>query len=179
MKQLTFEICCKYPNAKYLHPCDRNPFEFRGFKHSTDDTQAIKEKFFVVLYGDWSGGTNPQYSTTSHTYISDCKLVLTPLTKISDEDAIEVAKIYDKNCEYKIHNKTVQITDYKVIIPRAVGVERYVNGHYMGYEPLASFRDGYNIEQIDYLRSRGYNCDPYELVFGENCIDKITLNQTV
>lgn len=159
MKQLTFEICCKYPNAKYLHPCDRSPFEFRGFKHPTDDIQAIKEKFFVVLYGDWSGGTNPQYSTTtSHTYISDCKLVLTPLSKISDGDCLEWfddADYTDEQCieyvKHLIHSCTNGTTDEE------------------------DFTDSF----ATYLRSKGYNCDPYELVFGENCIDKTTLNQTV
>lgn len=162
MKQLTFEICCKYPNAKYLHPCDRSPFEFRGFKHSTDDVQAIKEKFFVVLCGDWSGGTNPQYSATSHTYISDCKLVLTPLSKISDEDAIEVAKLCKITTKYRLGWGKEFIMYW---------IEPHVESlHIEGDEWV-------NI--IDYLRSKGYNCDPYELVFGENCIDKITLNQTV
>ena len=107
----------------------------------------------------------PEWQSHQHQVaIGVCQLILTPLDKISDEDAVEVAKIADKNVEYKKGNGHIaEITRYKVVKSESkdksyIGIDRYSGDTYYGYDPLPITASLYSIEQIDYLRSKGYDC---------------------
>lgn len=77
-----------YWGTVVAHPCDMCAFEYRGVR-IISDVDPVRPR----MWGDWSGGTNPNMSCESYADWVDCKLILTPLSEISDEDAIEVAKI--------------------------------------------------------------------------------------
>lgn len=104
--------------------------------------------------------------------ISDCQLLLTPLSEISDEDAIEVAKLAISNSEIKDF-KAVQIRreDYgvKVIIEwfGKEGLSMYwvfiTNNRLPQFlkrtgSTLAELHYQFPIQAIDYLRSKSYDC---------------------
>lgn len=65
---------------------------------------------------EWQGNRTAKVIDVIDTkYLSDCRLILTHLSDISDEDAVEVAKI--GGCPYKVHEFIVQsgkelVTEY-------------------------------------------------------------------
>lgn len=74
-------------------------------------------------------------------YNTEYKLILSPLEKITDEDAIEVCRLTNANVTYlalKFDKKFVQ----------------------MGYK-VSKRKDSslWNYDVIDFLRSKGYDCD--------------------
>lgn len=87
--------------------------------------------------------------------MQDCKPILTPLSEITDNDAVEVAKIDDKNCDYKFgNNRNFKPDQYKPIWNGSTFfVERLYKGKYVCGDPIALIPSLLNIEQIDYLRS--------------------------
>lgn len=96
--ELKRRIFDTYSNCLVQHPCDNSGFiKYRGVRFVADVFKGSGLK--PVLFGDWSGGTNPEYSAESHCDWDDCKLILKRIETISKEDAIEVAKIIspDKN----------------------------------------------------------------------------------
>lgn len=93
-KAKVFAMYAGIPCVK--HPCDSAAFTYLGqvpirFCEKNYYQGSLKP----VLHGDWSGGTNPQYSDAGMCEWVDITLLLTPLSEITDEDAIEVAKITD------------------------------------------------------------------------------------
>jgi hypothetical protein len=66
------------------HECDKCDFKL---------TEISLLDLEVGLWGDWSGGTNPQCACNDIVSVSDVWLNLKPLSSITDEDAIEVARI--------------------------------------------------------------------------------------
>lgn len=76
--------------------------------------------------------------------ISDCKLILRPLSKITDEDAIMVAKILNQIKD--VSNSEYMSRVGKLYVQRKVQTFPY----YL----------------VDFLRSIGYDCDNY-LITGE------------
>ena len=159
--KLTARIAGAYLNAKYKHPCDACSFEFRGFKSPLDDIRAKEEQFWVVLYGDWSGGTNPNLSCESHTYISDCKLILKPLSLISDEDAIEVAKIYCPFFDFSGVIKS-EVFQSKRIFHKtgSICLMPDLSGSIYDFDGLNICDLNYFRKEkvVDYLRSKSYDC---------------------
>jgi hypothetical protein len=89
-----------------------------------------------------------------------CKLILTPLSEIADEDAIELAKIDDKNCDYKFgNNRGFAPDEYRVIFNGTASfVERYYKGRYITGVSIPMTPSLLTIEQIDYLRPKKYDC---------------------
>ncbi len=134
-------------------PTDYAPFYFMGVMDVLGERKP-------QLIGDWSGGTQPQ-KAVSWCEWDECKLLVRSFTSLTDEEMITLAKIADKNIEYKKGNNHSCIIDRYVPVRSKVegkdkvfiGIDRYVGDRYCGYEPFALFTDGYSIEQIDYLRS--------------------------
>lgn len=98
----------------------------------------------------------------------NCQLLLTPLSDISDEDAIEVAKIEDKNIKYRHRGKAIEITNYFFIKSNLedkvfIGIDRFYKEYYFGYSPLPLSASLYTVEQTDYLRSKSYDCGYAEI----------------
>lgn len=83
--------------------------------------------------------------------ISECQLLLTPLSKISDEDAVEVAKICNRdNNSHKFKSKSKeQLIEMGRLIAYDL-VSTYGDPHYVQLD--------YAREIIDYLSSKGYDC---------------------
>jgi hypothetical protein len=93
-------------------------------------------------------------------HFSKIKQILTPLSEIADEDAIELAKIDDKNCDYKFgNNRGFAPDEYRVIFNGTASfVERYYKGRYITGVSIPITPSVLTIEQIDYLRSKKYDC---------------------
>ena len=158
--KLNEQIAAAYWSAGFQHPCDRAPFKYRGVKYLKDD---VKYQYRPVLFGDWSGGTNPELSCESYSDWDDIKLILTPLNKISDADAIEVAKIacafdsdkHDWKLEIGERNEngiSIQVASNWVI--------KIYDGHTITAEMCAGlYMPVLNIYGItDFLRSKAYDC---------------------
>ena len=79
----------------------------------------------------------PEWQSQHPIILSDCKLILTPLSEISDEDAIEVAKM-----NFHGHTEYPQIDLGRALV-------RKLNKHIYCENP---------IQIIDFLRSRSYDC---------------------
>ena len=83
-----------------------------------------------------------------------CQLILTPLDKISDEDAVEVAKMFS----WFNHYNGKEIEAYKNQFGKTVVSNKERIGK---YETVCLDFDNpelLNRQQIDYLRSKGYDC---------------------
>jgi len=147
--KLTAKIAMCYPNAHVT----LNGYDVPIFK--IDEIDFKHDEFTLMRVSDGDIFHEPIYK---------CQLILTPLDKISDVDAVEVAKIADKNVEYKKGNGHIaEITRYKVVKSESkdksyIGIDRYSGDTYYGYDPLPITASLYSIEQIDYLRSKGYDC---------------------
>jgi hypothetical protein len=76
------------------HPCDSALFTYVGQIPSDFCTKNFYQgEMKPVLYGDWSGGTQPHLSAYGTCEWDDVIMELKDLSQISDEDAVEVAKI--------------------------------------------------------------------------------------
>lgn len=97
-KTITNEVIAKifsqYLGSECTHPCDRASFKFIG----------INDEKKPILFGDWSGGTNPETSCNSWTEWNKIKLLLNHISNITDEDMVELMKIEldDKPFDYRI-----------------------------------------------------------------------------
>jgi len=116
--KLTAAIAMSYPNAEIFREEHTYPPMF-GLD--------IKINTINLQYKD--AGSCGDYT------ITECQLILTPLDKISDEDAVEVCKFLYSNPA--LHNPE-----------RGKSVATVGDWH--------STRKG--VEVIDYLRSKGYDC---------------------
>lgn len=102
----------------------------------------------------------------------DFVLLLTPLSKITDEHAIEVAKIWHPNYYWKVIKKSkgillVECDDYIMWID-CVNASFYFEEKYIGFENIDAHRGEKEttyceniVEIIDYLRELGYSL-PYK-----------------
>ena len=145
-----------YHNAGISHPCDRASFKFLGVRYITDNA----EQPLPVLYGDWSGGTNPEYSCESYTNWEDCTLLLTPLDRISEEHAIEVAKYVSDNIpngRYRVSERNEH--GVVIILNDVMHIRIYWNGSIIVkdctdilYFPILNIKG-----VIDHLRQWNYN----------------------
>lgn len=87
------------------HPCDSAMFIYGGQIPKGYCTKSYWQgEMKPLLYGDWSGGTNPEYSAWSYCDWGDIKLCLTPLSEITDEHAVEVGKMVMPFDEAKAHS---------------------------------------------------------------------------
>lgn len=68
----------------------------------------------VGIWGDWSGGTHPQQSCNDLIGIDAVCLNLKPLSLISDEDAIELAKFCGWSIEDPLHAKALILTLFRI-----------------------------------------------------------------
>jgi len=110
----------------------------------------------------------PVWQSSHQMPISDSQLLITPLSSISDEDAIEVAKIIDKNSkfggavtyEFKLVEAYSYVDNAKYMQPC---VQRKVNGMECGIEIISEHLLK-SIEIIDYCRQNsidvGYGSIP-------------------
>ena len=131
-KELYPHIYGAYYGSPVCHPSDFASFEYRGVK-------SINGVIHPVLYGDWSGGTNPNLSCESHTDWDEIKLKLKRLSNITDEDALEVCKLLGRYGGTHTANIGRQlVAEYLRKVSNVVGV------------------DWFRI--LDYLRSKGYDC---------------------
>lgn len=91
-------------------------------------------------------------SATAH--LDECQLLLKPLSKISDEDAIELIKIEDKNCAYTHNGEPLSNIEYGA---KQGWVYIYSDEIDLGRKPIYFSEYTLSIEQADFLRSRSYN----------------------
>ncbi len=96
------------------------------------------------------------------------KLLLTPLEKITDEDAIEVGKIFNSEYEWKVTSRdnsaiTTECHDYIIVLwyddsSLIDFLEKYEGEENIkAHGGVTGAMSSYNIiEIIDYLRSKGY-----------------------
>lgn len=112
-----------------------------------EKTIENKEKFFALYWGqyirEWTVNVNSISAKVGNTYmtkkiIKHCHLELTPLSQISDEDALQVSKILDANFDENTLSDSA----------RTFHVNRG-KGHVLPSRPCRS-------DVCDYLRSKGY-----------------------
>lgn len=108
----------------------------------------------VGLWGDWSGGTNPELSCNGMIGIDAAWLNLTPLDQISDEDAIVVAN----NLGYRSGNNMSMIFDGKKFI-------KHIQSNKISDY---SYDVSHSFTCLDFLRSRGY-----ALKWGEYSVEEL------
>ena len=115
--KLTAAIAMSYPNAHVTTKYD----EGKSYK--------------VVGVSEWEGNLQVQTSENETDWwnIDQCQLILTPLDKISDEDAVEVAKITSEEKE-----------------------ENYTST-YVKEDCRLTIWKSYSLRVFDYLRSKGYD----------------------
>lgn len=108
----------------------------------------------VLLYIDKNTMYNKGYQGILHSFLE-----LKPITEISNEDAIECAKMF----------KWLQITENPELWNHPVTKEKVVkmNDHWKYGICILSI-ENLNINQIDYLRSKGY-----ALPFMEHSVDEL------
>jgi len=155
--KLTAAIAMSYPNAHVT----LNGYDVPIFKIDEIDFKHGEFTLMRVSDGD-----------IFHEPIYKCQLILTPLDKISDEDAVEVAKLAISKSEIKGF-KVVQIRreDYsvKVIIEFDgkdgmgmywVNITSYGMPQFLKRVGSTLHELHYQFLQccIDYLRSKGYDC---------------------
>ncbi len=147
------KIYFAYYGSKVSHPCDGAPFYFKGVKTTTDNV----EQPLPVLYGDWSGGTNPNLSCESYTNWEDCTLLLSALSSITDDECIEVAKIPSRltNIDYE-GAATSEIIDMLQYLFSTKYMGSTVDYEYQS-DMISLVECGAIIPMTDYLRSRSYN----------------------
>ena len=153
--KLTAAIVMSYPNAQVRH-IDRE-YDVCAIYKGNDTIDVIHDKNGIRSYGALR--------------IYQCQLILTPLSKISDEDAVEVAKMAISKSEIKGF-KVVQIRreDYavKVIIEFDgkdglgmywVNITSYGMPQFLKRVGSTLHELHYQFLQccIDYLRSNGYD----------------------
>lgn len=96
------------------------------------------------VFGDIILNTGELISDEAEADVKDCKLLLTLLSEITDEDAIEVAsRQYDDAARFD--------RDYLVYEGRLIVNEG--TGEYHKQHLLHCYKD-----MVDYLRSKGYDC---------------------
>lgn len=133
-----------YWGCGVYHPCDAAPFYYRGTKHCPDD---IKQQNRPVLYGDWSGGTNPNLSCEGHCDWDVIKLILKPLSAISDEDAVEVANIFGNRISEDVERE--DCFDF-------IGFQYYLVELFEVGSDMMDITLDKAIKAIDFLRKQGY-----------------------
>jgi hypothetical protein len=137
MKTLNPQILAAYWGCGIFHHCDNSPFQYRGVEYTSDEGLQPKPK----LYGDWSGGTNPEQSCESYTEWDDIKLILKPLSKLSDADALAISMICGLS-----HGDYV----YKLRMGRELVTEYW--------RRVSNVAASSWVKVFDYLRANGYDC---------------------
>ncbi|HTG55464.1 MAG TPA: hypothetical protein VL943_04305 [Niabella sp.] len=80
-------------------PCVKHPCDIAAFTYLGQVSIRFCEKNYYqgplkpVLHGDWSGGTNPQYSDAGMCEWEDITLLLTPLSEITDGHLEQLCEI--------------------------------------------------------------------------------------
>jgi len=103
-------------------------------------------EFFNKSKGGWRGD-KLTYHNFSFYAVQNCRVLLTPLSLISDEDAIECAKLF----------KWLQVTDTPQLWNHPTTKEKVVkmNDNYK-YGICILSNENLNQQQIDFLRSKSY-----------------------
>ena len=130
-----------YCGCLISHPCDHVPFQYRGVK-------MVDGFLHPVLYGDWSGGTNPNLSCDSHTDWDDIKLMLKRPENISDEHALELCELAGYGGTHTVAIGKQLITEYTRKVSNVVGVDWFKvldflrrNAYDCGYDDIPSLID--------------------------------------
>ena len=134
---LTAADVAKYPDAKILL-----------FDNVMNQVAINFKEQELMLIRD--GGSHGYWSN-----VSDCHLLLKPLSEISDDDAVEVAKIanigkYEAKEFIGCGKDNLKTIGYYI-------VGEFINST---YSELRMHTDMY-IDIIDYLRKKGYDMDNY------------------
>lgn len=170
---LTFQDVCKYPNATL----------------AADGTIGIISVIYTNGENVCLQLQNGNARKEVYKKISECQLVLRPLSEITDEDAIEVARIINpdfSNSNYKVvhigtleeFHKTIKCVVFEIFINHPdvmewvksdciqidteAGEFDVIHGIYS--EMGTDYEDGItdNVKDvIDFLRSRNYDLDNY------------------
>ena len=125
--KLTAAIVHSYPNAHVT----LNGYDIPIFK--IDEIDFKHDEFTLMRVSD---------GDVFHEPISKCQLILTPLSKISDEDAVEVCGLVGWDASDK-----GKLLDCVLGSDNAIAFEFEMN----------IYRVKLSIEIIDYLRSKGYD----------------------
>lgn len=126
---------------------------------------GVAEEQAQLQYIDEYGNVSEE---PSYVQYDECQLILTPLSEISGDDAVEVVKMNIGT--YTRNNVKMLITDFKAVeMPgydysknksiKAMSVNIYSNEVLLDNIILPDFKDGYSIDQCDFLRSRAICID--------------------
>lgn len=131
------------------------------------------KSYKIVGVSEWEGNLQVQTSENDTDWwnIDQCQLILTPLDKISDEDAVDVAKILIPQCFFNTQkgwqvSRNYTTTGYpyiKIHHPKKVYSVQIdctlVNFDIDDMEDrVTASCDTKPVSIIDYLRSKGYDC---------------------
>jgi len=144
-KEIKLQILSQNIGQKCKHPVDRGTFLLNGIDISKSERQCL-------LYGDWSGGTHPQLSCNDWVDIDDFKLIKKPLSAISDEDAIEVAKLIEAGTNHKKY--TIERRDNCIVVWFA---HWCIQIHFDGRVKGSSATMWINSNVYTYLSAKGYD----------------------
>ena len=103
-----------YLGCKVMHPIDRAEFTFVGIDRNKKP----------LLFGDWSGGTNPEYSSISFCEWKDLTFVLRSLTDLKLEEFADICRVLwnipeeSKLLSMSIHDRIVyaEEADYENVL---------------------------------------------------------------
>jgi hypothetical protein len=127
-----------YLGCKVMHPIDRAEFTFVGIDRNKKP----------LLFGDWSGGTNPEYSSISFCEWKDLTFVLRSLTDLKLEEFADICRVlwnipeeskllFDKVSGY--YAVTTDEDDYKEEDESMSIHDRIVYAEEADYENVLSF----------------------------------------
>lgn len=129
----------------------------------TENTPEAKARFFALYWGQnirfWTLNGSEILHKVTHTYMTkaileSCSLLLTPLSQISDEDAIEVSKIFNKDMGLNEDTHRYYGRNFWSTYTTYVPVYKYLisKGYYVG--------DGTEIEYGWAVLKGGDTCKP-------------------
>lgn len=115
--------------------------------------EIIKGELIGLLHGLVNDTCYVRYNDVArYEDVEDCTLLLTPLSKISDQDAIEVVKIMDPNAkEIYVSNGTIN-WEYE-----------YLDERFKSTIEIRSIHLCAHYASCQYLQSRGYDLPNYHL----------------
>lgn len=152
--ELTFQIACKYPNARILYDGGIAEITCLAF----DYIGLVKPNYIADQSGDVSAN---EYEAN----YSDCKLILKSLSDISEGDAMEVAKIVDDGCSFSFGEPSYYFKYLKAFSYQnncdymQPVVYRMYEGEQHGCIIITMSSEFDRKKITDYLRSKSYNID--------------------
>ena len=138
------------------HECDNCNFTI---------TEISTLDYEIGLHGDWSGGTNPYTACNDMVGVDDVWLNLKHLSKITDNEAIELGKILAPvNTIFQVTRNERTITiycDHEGSCEEGVQIIIYPNSTYSDYFKSSHYITDKVFYAYQYLIANGYALDYY------------------